>query len=113
VPLEVLAVWRQPARLEVESSPSGAEVFIDNRRLSARTPTFIDVQRDTSPHEIEVRMEGFRSERQTISYSRTVRLAVSMRLQPLANPDVEAELPPPATRAGRTPPTSDPARPPP
>jgi hypothetical protein len=113
VPLEVLAVWRVPARLEVESSPSGAEVFIDGRRLSARTPTFIDVQRDTSSHVIELRMEGFRNEQQTVSYSKTVRLAVSMRLQPVGNPGVEAELPQPATRSGRTPPAPDPTRPPP
>ena len=107
VPLDVLTVWRQPARLEVESNPSGAEVFIDGRLLSARTPTFIDVIRDTNPHIIELRLEGFRSERQRIYYSKTVELDVSMRLTAATSPDVETTAPLPPPRARRAP---DPAR---
>ena len=82
VHMSVLAVWGQPARLEVESTPAGAEVYIDGRRLSARTPTFTEVRRDFDPHVVEVRLEGFRPERQDLRYSSTVKLAVSARLVP-------------------------------
>jgi serine/threonine protein kinase len=107
VPLNVLAVWRQPARLEVDSTPAGAEVYIDGRRLSARTPTFTDVTRDTVPHIIEVRLEGFRSETQRMFYSKSVKLEVSMRLTGAANPDIEMSTPAPPPRARRAP---DPTR---
>jgi hypothetical protein len=94
LPLGVLAVWRTPARLEVESVPAGAEVFIDGRRLSTRTPTFIEVNRDFERHVVELRLEGFRSERREISYSRALRLAVSVSLVP-ATPAAAVPRPPP------------------
>ncbi len=103
VPLDVLAVWRRPARLEVDSVPAGAEVFIDGRRLSARTPTFTDVVRDTAPHIVEVRLEGFQTERQRIYYSKTVELDVSVPLTPAAGPEVETTAPRPGARARRAP----------
>ena len=102
VPLNVLAVWRQPARLQVDSLPAGAEVFIDGRRLSARTPTFTDVVRDTGLHTVEVRLEGYRTEKHGVSYSKSLRLAVSVRLAPSGAPAAETAAPP-GTRAGRTP----------
>jgi serine/threonine protein kinase len=107
VPMNVLAVWGQPARLEVDSAPTGAEVYIDGRRLSARTPTFTEVKRDFDPHVVELRLEGFLPERQELRYSRTVKLAVSVRLVPGGDTQVAPAPPAPPTpppsvpRAGR------------
>ena len=115
LPLEVLAVWRIPARLEVDSTPAGAEVYIDGRRLSARTPTFTEVKRDLESHVVELRLEGFRPEQQELSYSRTVKLAVSAQLIPAVNAGLQPvrEPPPvdPVAPAGGPPPEPIPAEP--
>ena len=102
LPLDVMAVWRAPARLEVESFPTGAEIFIDGRRLSARTPAFIEVNRDFEQHLVEIRLEGFRSEQQQISYADAVKLAVSVRLTATGAAEAETTAAPPP-RAGRAP----------
>jgi hypothetical protein len=96
LPLDVLAVWRVPARLEVDSTPAGAEVYIDGRRLSARTPTFTEVKRDLESHVVELRLEGFRPERLELLYSRTVKLAVSAQLIPGGNAGLQPAPEPPA-----------------
>jgi serine/threonine protein kinase len=106
VPLDVLAVWREPARLSVRSEPSGAEVWLDGRRLSARTPTHTDVERDRIAHVIEVRHPGHATETTTMRFDRTVKLEVAVKLAPAAAPAAEVVAAP----AAETPtPAADPA----
>jgi hypothetical protein len=85
-PLPVLAVWWEPARLEIRSSPSAAEVYLDGRRLSASTPTYTDVRRDRAEHELELRRDGFKVERLLLRYDRTVELLVDVKLSPTPPP---------------------------
>jgi hypothetical protein len=106
VPLDVLAVWRQPARLSVRSDPSGAEVWLDGRRLSARTPAHTEVERDRIPHTIEVRHPGHANETTTLRFDRTVKLEVSLKMTPAPEPaPAEAAPPPPAVPAPSVTPT--------
>jgi hypothetical protein len=85
-PLPVLAVWWEPARLEIRSQPSAAEVFLDGQRLSASTPTYTDVRRDRTEHILELRRDGFRVERLLLRYDRTVDLLVDVKLSPAPPP---------------------------
>ena len=85
-PLPVLAVWWEPARLEIRSQPSAAEVFLDGQRLSASTPTYTDVRRDRAEHMLELRRDGFRPERLLLRYDRTVDLLVDVKLSPAPPP---------------------------
>jgi eukaryotic-like serine/threonine-protein kinase len=82
MPLNVLAVWWQPARLEIRTEPPGAEVHLDGRRLSASTPTYTEVARDRAPHVLELRRDGHRPERRTVYYDRSVDLTVFITLTP-------------------------------
>jgi hypothetical protein len=85
-PLPVLAVWWEPARLEIRSQPSAAEVYLDGQRLSASTPTYTDVRRDRTEHMLELRRDGFRVERLLVRYDRTVDLLVDVKLSPAPPP---------------------------
>jgi len=85
-PLPVLAAWWEPARLEIRSQPSAAEVYLDGRRLSASTPTYTDVRRDRNEHTLELRRDGFRLERLLLRYDRTVDLLVDVKLTPAPPP---------------------------
>jgi hypothetical protein len=86
VPLPVLRAWGQPARLEVLSQPSGAEVYLDGHRLSALTPTYTEVQRDRRSHEVEVRKEGFVMFRRPVRFDQTELLTVEVNLQAESRP---------------------------
>jgi hypothetical protein len=96
VPLEVLVVWTQPARLHVRSNPGGAEVFLDGQRLSARTPTYTEVTRDRKNHNLEVRAEGHEPETRQIRYDRTVNLEETLDLRRSSAPAIEPVAPAPA-----------------
>jgi serine/threonine-protein kinase len=105
VPLPVLRAWGQPARLEVLSQPSGAEVYLDGHRLSALTPTYTEVQRDRKNHEVEIRKDGFVLLRRSVRFDQTELLTVDATLQPESRPSFRpmptakapAAPPPPAT----------------
>jgi hypothetical protein len=86
VPLPVLRAWGQPARLEVLSQPSGAEVYLDGHRLSALTPTYTEVQRDRRGHQVEVRKEGFQLSRRPVRFDQSELLTVDVTLQPESRP---------------------------
>jgi serine/threonine protein kinase len=86
VPLPVLRAWGQPARLEVLSQPSGAEVYLDGHRLSAVTPTYTEVQRDRRGHQVEVRKEGFQSLRRPVRFDQSELLTVDVNLAPESRP---------------------------
>ena len=97
VPLEVLAVWSEPAPLHVRTEPRGSEVYLDGHRLSARTPTYTEVHRDRQAHMLEVRQDGFAPETRQIRFDRTVKLEQSFALQRLPTPAIEPMTPPPVT----------------
>jgi len=102
VPLPVLRAWGQPARLEVLSQPSGAEVYLDGHRLSALTPTYTEVQRDRRSHEVEIRKDGFVLLHRSVRFDQTELLTVDVILQPESRPSfrpmptAKAAAPPPA-----------------
>jgi hypothetical protein len=89
IPLPVLAVWGQPARLEIRSDPVGAEVFLDGDRLYALTPTYIEVRRDRRPHILVLRKEGFQPSHETYRYDRSSKLEVVIVLAPSTRPGLE------------------------
>jgi hypothetical protein len=80
VPLDVLAVWTRPVRLELTSQPPTAEIYVDGTRLPRRTPTTIELPRDRSPHEIEMRRDGFRPARTTVRLDRSAADALPVGL---------------------------------
>jgi PEGA domain-containing protein len=86
VPLPVLRTWGHPARLEVLSQPSGAEVYLDGHRLSAVTPTYTEVQRDRRGHQVEVRKDGFQLLRRPVRFDQSELLTVEVTLQPESRP---------------------------
>ncbi|HEY0710818.1 MAG TPA: PEGA domain-containing protein, partial [Polyangia bacterium] len=80
VPLPVLAVWQNPARLSLRSEPSGAMVSIDGRDLTARTPTFVEVTRDRAPHEVTMSLAGYDRATQTVRFDQSVDLEAAFVL---------------------------------
>jgi eukaryotic-like serine/threonine-protein kinase len=82
MPLRVAAVYLRPAFLLVESAPSGADVYVDGKKILANTPAEVEVERDHAQHSVEVRKDGFQPSRQALRYDREVRLEVSLKLLP-------------------------------
>lgn len=82
VPLQVVAVWLQPAELSITSQPEGAEVVLDGQKLTVHTPGRTQVQRDLQVHKIELRKDGFAPALRTLRYDREVDLAITITLQP-------------------------------
>ena len=82
IPLEVLFTWSRPAALYVASEPEGAAVKVDGVAVADPAPARIPVRRDRSDHVIEVMHPGFRPERETVRYDKTVALSFVIRLQP-------------------------------
>lgn len=99
VPLPVLAVWWQPARLDIASDPHGADVYLDGRRLSAATPTFVTVKRDRRTHVIELRKEGFQIAKHPVHYDRMEKLELTVTLQPESRPSFNPIPAPPHSAA--------------
>jgi hypothetical protein len=95
VPLDVLATWREPARLSIASEPSGASVSLDGVPLARPAPVTLPVQRDRIEHVIDAKAPGYRPARETIRYDRTVGLAFLLRLE--KDP---AAAPPPDSKDG-------------
>jgi hypothetical protein len=82
ISLPVAVVWFEPARLEFESAPPGAEVRLDGRLLSQRTPARTTVTRDRAQHSLEVSLPGHLPVHQTIYFDRAVELKWSVTLPP-------------------------------
>lgn len=51
----------------IESNPSGAQVLIDRARADGRTPVFASLAADGEPHEVEIRKQGYRRWKGTVS----------------------------------------------
>jgi hypothetical protein len=108
VPLPVLRAWGQPARLEVLSQPSGAEVYLDGHRLSALTPTYTEVTRDRKSHAVEVHKDGFVMFRRPVRFDQTELLTVDVTLQPESRPSFR-----PMPTSGKASAAAEPPPPPP
>ncbi len=86
MPLSVAAAYFRPAFIDVTSEPSGADVFVDGKKVLGTTPAVVEVRRDHQQHVVEVRKNGFEPLRQSMRYDREVRLQVSARLAPARRP---------------------------
>ena len=86
VPLQVAAVWLQPATLLVESQPAGAEVVLDGKKLDAPTPVRVPVKRDLAVHAVDLRKDGFLPVSRAIHYDRAVELSLAVALEPEPRP---------------------------
>ena len=86
MPLPVASVYFRPAFIDVVSAPSGADVFVDGKKILGTTPAVVEVSRDHRQHAIEVRKDGFVPAVQELRYDREVRLQVSVRLSPAPRP---------------------------
>ena len=86
MPLPVAFAYFRPAFIEVTSQPSGADVYVDEKKVLGLTPAIVEVRRDHLQHLVEVRKEGFEPIRQDLRYDREVRLQVSVRLMPARRP---------------------------
>jgi serine/threonine protein kinase len=96
VPLDVLLVWRNPARLAISTEPDGASLTLDGVALGARSPTVVDVHRDLLEHVLEASRPGFRPARARIRYDKSVLLSARLVLEPAPAPPTAAAAPPPA-----------------
>jgi serine/threonine protein kinase len=95
VPLDVLVVWRKPAKLVVTSDPEGAEVKLDGAPLGTATPIDAIVRRDRFDHVLLLAAPGYRPARQIVRYDSAVTLSAYVRLEKEPAPTLEA-LPAPA-----------------
>ncbi len=96
VPLPVLALWLEPARLHVVSNPDGADVYLDGQHQTQVTPGSILVWRNLEPHLVELHKNGFQSVQRRIRFDRTEQLVLEVTLPPESRPAFE---PLPATAA--------------
>jgi eukaryotic-like serine/threonine-protein kinase len=93
VPLDVLAVWREPATLTITSEPPGALVRLDGVALDVATPAQVSVRRDRYDHVLQLSAPGYRAARQGLRYDRATVLAQAVRLEREGGPVFQA-LPP-------------------
>lgn len=110
IPLPLVAVWLQPAQLQVMSQPEGAEVYLDGQLQMSRTPASVTVRRDRKGHAVEVRKSGFVPMRQSLRFDKSRNLAVSLVLPPRSQPVLE-QLPGAAKPAEAEAPGQPPAAP--
>jgi hypothetical protein len=103
VPLDVLATWREPARLSISSEPSGATVLLDGVPLARPAPVTLAVRRDRAEHVIDAKIPGYRPTRETVRYDRSVGLAFVLRLE--KDPAAAPAAPDPKDRGDATLPT--------
>jgi serine/threonine protein kinase len=89
MPLPVAFAYFRPAFIDVTSEPSGAEVYVDGKKVLGFTPAIVEVRRDHQQHLIEVRKEGFEPIRQDLRYDREVHPQVSVRLMPAHRPSTQ------------------------
>jgi serine/threonine protein kinase len=81
VPLEVLVVWRQPARVSLTTDPSGASLRLDGALVDT-SPTSVSVTRDRLDHTVEATKPGYRPARATVRFDRSVGITVRVHLEP-------------------------------
>ena len=102
VPLDVVVVWREPARLSIATDPSGANLRLDGAPLGSTSPTAVTVPRDRLDHFVDASKPGYRPAHQLVRYYRSVGVAIVVRLEkdPSAAPPA---APPPAGAAPGSP----------
>jgi hypothetical protein len=110
VPLDVLAVWRQPATLTITSDPPGAAVRLDGVALPDATPAHVAVRRDRYEHVLQLTAPGHRAARQTIRYDHAVALATTVHLEREDAPKFEALPTPAAAPTPTSAPAAEPAK---
>jgi hypothetical protein len=108
MPLDVLLVWRNPARLSIATEPEGASVRLDGVALGSPSPTIVSVRRDLADHVIEATLPGYHPARAIARYERSVSLSALLRLKQDPVALVPAPSPPIGAPAG---PASRPASP--
>jgi serine/threonine protein kinase len=86
VPLQVAALWWQPATLLIETQPAGAEIVLDGKKLAAPTPAHTQVRRDLRVHVVDLNKVGFAPVSRSIRYDREVDLALTVALDPQPQP---------------------------
>jgi eukaryotic-like serine/threonine-protein kinase len=86
MPLPVAAVYFRPAFIDVTSEPTGADVYVDGKKVLGTTPAVVEVQRDHLDHVIEVHKDGFESVRHPMRYDREVHLSAALHLAPASKP---------------------------
>jgi hypothetical protein len=89
MPLPVAFSYFRPAFIDVTSEPSGADVYVDGKKVLGFTPAIVEVRRDRQQHFIEVRKDGFEPTRQDLRYDRKVHPQVSIRLMPARQPSAQ------------------------
>jgi serine/threonine protein kinase len=89
MPLPVAFSYFRPAFIDVTSEPSGADVYVDGKKVLGFTPAIVEVRRDHQQHFIEVRKDGFEPIRQDLRYDRKVHPQVSVRLLPARRPPAQ------------------------
>jgi hypothetical protein len=109
MPLDVLLVWRNPARLSIATEPEGASLRLDGVALAATSPTIVSVRRDLADHVIEATLPGYRPARAIARYERSVSLSALLRLQ--QDPSAVVPTPAPPTDAPVAPASPPPASP--
>lgn len=80
MPLPVALAYLRPAFLVVSSEPTGADIYVDGKKVVGSTPAEVEVKRDHAQHLVEVRKDGFVPAHQNLRYDRDVRLEVSLQL---------------------------------
>ncbi len=109
MPLDVLLVWRNPARLSIATEPEGASVRLDGVAIAAPSPTIVSVRRDLADHVIEATLPGYHPARAIARYERSVSLSTLLRLR--QDPAAIVPTPPPPTAAPAAPASPPPASP--
>jgi serine/threonine protein kinase len=86
MPLPVAAVYFRTAFVDVTSEPSGADVYVDGKKILGTTPAVVEIRRDHLDHVIEVHKDGFEPVRHPMRYDREVRLSAALHLAPANRP---------------------------
>ena len=81
VPLDVLLVWRNPARLSIATDPDGASLRLDGVALVDSSPATITVQRDLSEHLVEATRRGYLPARALVRFDKSVGLSFLLPLE--------------------------------
>ncbi|MDB4980850.1 MAG: hypothetical protein JWM82_1602 [Myxococcales bacterium] len=98
VPLEVLAVWREPATLTITTEPAGALIRLDGVAVETATPAQLAVRRDRYDHVLQLSAPGYRAARQIVRYDRALALVHAVHLEREGGAVFQA-LPPAAVAA--------------
>jgi eukaryotic-like serine/threonine-protein kinase len=91
VPLDVLLVWRKPARLWIATEPDGASLRLDGVALAGSSPTAVSVKRDLVDHVIEATLAGYHPGRAIARFDKSLGLSLLLPLE--RDPAAAATMP--------------------